>query len=66
MEVGFRVPRVELRAAQYWTRGRHTGFGQLNGGVSPGSQLPLYDRFRLGGFFSLSGFHPVFLSVPYT
>ena len=50
--------RVELETARYWTRGRHSVFGNLNGGVSPDSVLPIYDRFALGGLFSLSGFEP--------
>lgn len=50
--------RIELQLARYWTRGRHTGFGSLNGGGSPESVLPIYDRFPLGGLFSLSGFEP--------
>jgi NTE family protein len=48
--------KVQLRAAHYWTRDRHTGFGSIEGGVSPNSILPVYDRFALGGLFSLSGF----------
>ena len=50
--------RIELRTAYFKTGGKHTGFGELEGGVSPGSVLPIYDRFSLGGLFSLSGFAP--------
>ena len=50
--------KVELRTAMYRTRGRHTGFGNLQVGTSPSGDLPVYDQFRLGGFFSLSGFDP--------
>ncbi len=48
--------RIELNSNEFWTRGRHTLFGGLNGGVSPGGDLPLYDQFTLGGLFSLSGY----------
>jgi NTE family protein len=48
--------RIELNTARYWTREKNTWFGQLDGGVSPDSVLPVYDRFLLGGLFSLSGF----------
>jgi NTE family protein len=50
--------KVELRSSQFWTRGRHTLFGNLNGGVSPGGELPVYDQFALGGLFSLAAFAP--------
>jgi len=46
----------ELRAARFLTRGRHTYVGSLDGGWSPGGELPVYDEFTLGGFLSLSGF----------
>ena len=49
--------KIELKASRYGTRGRHTLFGVLNGGVSPGGEnLPIYDQFVLGGFFSLAAF----------
>jgi NTE family protein len=48
--------KVELESSRFRTRGRHTLFGNLDGGTSPGGALPVYDRFALGGFFSLSGF----------
>ena len=49
--------KYELRASLYGTRGRHTLFGALNGGVSPGDDdLPIYDQFLLGGFGSLAAF----------
>jgi NTE family protein len=50
--------KLELKASRYWTRGRHTLFGNLNGGASPGGELPVYDQFVLGGFFSLATFEP--------
>lgn len=50
--------KLELRTSGYRTRERHTGFANLRGGVSPNSVLPIYDRFVLGGLFSLSGFAP--------
>lgn len=45
--------RIELRLSRFATRGRHTVFGGVQGGMSPGGVLPYYDAFRLGG---LSGF----------
>ena len=49
--------KIELKASRYWTRTRHTLFGVLNGGISPGdADLPIYDQFWLGGFNSLSAF----------
>jgi NTE family protein len=49
--------KIELKASRYWTRTRHTLFGVLNGGISPGdTDLPIYDQFWLGGFNSLSAF----------
>ena len=50
--------RIELLTSQFWTRGRHTLFGNLNGGASPNGELPVYDQFTLGGLFSLSAFAP--------
>lgn len=50
--------RFELRSSVFRTWGRHTVFGGLNGGISPGGELPIYDQFALGGFFSLSGYRP--------
>ena len=38
-----------------WSR-RNTIFATLHGGWSPGDELPVYDLFAIGGFFSLSGF----------
>jgi len=49
--------KVELQNSEYWTRGRSTFFGSLRGGYSP-DPLPIYDRFSLGGFFSLSTYEP--------
>jgi NTE family protein len=48
--------KLELESSRFRTRGRHTVFGNVDGGASPGGALPVYDRFALGGFFSLSGF----------
>ena len=50
--------RWEAQLGRFFTRGRHTVFGTLDCGWSPGSELPLYDEFTLGGFLSLSGFQP--------
>jgi len=36
--------------------GRHTLRGIVQAGTSLGSHLPLYEKFVLGGFFSLSGY----------
>ncbi len=48
--------KLEFHGSKFLSRGRHTGF--ISGGVgwSPGSTLPTYDEFSLGGFASLSGF----------
>ncbi|MCP3956511.1 MAG: BamA/TamA family outer membrane protein [bacterium] len=46
----------EVQTARFFTRGRHTFVGSLEGGWSPGGELPVYDEFTLGGFLSLSGF----------
>ena len=46
----------EAIAARFITRGRHTFLGSLQGGWSPGGELPIYDQLTLGGFNSLSGF----------
>lgn len=49
--------KLELKTSRYGTHGRHTLFGVLNGGISPGGDdLPIYDQFVLGGFFSLAAF----------
>jgi len=48
--------KVDLDLSRFFTRGRHTVFGMLDGGFSPGSDLPAFDEFTLGGFLSLSGF----------
>lgn len=49
--------KLELKASRYWTKTRHTLFGAVKGGISPGdTDLPIYDQFWLGGFQSLSAF----------
>ena len=50
--------KIELRVSRFKTWSRHTVFGNLNAGWSPDEELPLYDRFGLGGLFSLTGFEP--------
>jgi NTE family protein len=50
--------RLELDVDRFWTTGRHTAFGGLQGGGSPNDTLPPYERFRLGGLFSFTGFAP--------
>jgi NTE family protein len=42
--------------AQVLSRGRHRVYMSLTGGTNLGSDVPFYDNFTLGGFFSLSGF----------
>ena len=53
--------KIELGYGEYRTRGRHTVFGTVRSGYSP-DDLPAYDLFRLGGFFSLTAFEPGELS----
>src|SRR4051812_32588079 len=48
--------KVDLKLSKFFTRGRHTLFGTLDGGFSPGSDLPVFDELTFGGLFSLSGF----------
>ncbi|TNF74658.1 MAG: patatin [Acidobacteria bacterium] len=49
--------RVEGDLASWWTwNRRNTIFASVQGGWSPGEELPVYDLFAIGGFFSLSGF----------
>lgn len=48
--------KVGVKLSKFFTRGRHTLFGTLEGGFSPGSDLPVFDEFTFGGLFSLSGF----------
>jgi NTE family protein len=51
--------RIELVAVLHESFGageRNGAFLHLAGGASPGSELPPYDAFRLGGILSLSGF----------
>lgn len=48
--------KAVLRMSKFFTRGRHTGFAQLNAAFSPSEDLPVYAEFTFGGLFSLSGF----------
>jgi len=48
--------RLELDAAHFRSRGRHTAFAALRYGTNLGSDLPAYEEFLLGGFFSLAGY----------
>ena len=48
--------RLELKLNRFATRGRHTVFGTLQGGGSPGGVLPYYDAFRLGGISGFASF----------
>jgi NTE family protein len=54
--------KVEFRSSRYWTRGHSTLFGSLNLGWGDDEPLPPYDRFALGGLFSLSTYEPLELS----
>ncbi|MEM1248753.1 MAG: patatin-like phospholipase family protein [Acidobacteriota bacterium] len=46
-----------FNSAAFRTWGRHTLLLGLDGGWSPGGELPFYDEFRVGGLLSFSGFH---------
>ena len=48
--------KLEAVGNKFFTRGRHTGFVAGQVGWSPGSTLPIYDEFTLGGFGSFSGY----------
>lgn len=47
--------KLDLFAAKFWERDRHSWWTTLNAGTSLGSSIPAYDEFLLGGLFSLSG-----------
>lgn len=51
-----RYDKLTADLSLFASRGRHGLFGQLAAGASPGSELPAYDEFTLGGLQSLSGF----------
>jgi NTE family protein len=48
--------KLEWRGTRFFSRGRGTALLAAAAGWSPGSTLPIYDEFSLGGFGSLSGF----------
>ena len=49
--------RLEADLGYWWTWSKkNTILATLQGGWSPGGELPIYDLFGIGGFFSLSGF----------
>lgn len=48
--------KISFDSARFQSRGRHTLFFGLDGGWSPGGDLPFYDEFRVGGLLSFSGF----------
>lgn len=48
--------RLELSMALIRSFGKNIFLGSLDGGASPGGDLPEYDVFRLGGLLSFSGF----------
>ncbi|MEM7482753.1 MAG: patatin-like phospholipase family protein [Acidobacteriota bacterium] len=51
-----RYDKITAEIGLFLKRGAHGLFGQLEAGASPGSELPAYDEFTLGGIQSLSGF----------
>ncbi|MEO1367502.1 MAG: BamA/TamA family outer membrane protein [Acidobacteriota bacterium] len=48
--------KFSVESAFFHSRGPSTFLLGVNGGWSPGGDLPLYDEFRVGGLLSLSGF----------
>ena len=50
--------RYEVITNKWFSFGRHTIFGSLDGGWSRDDNLPLFATFSIGGFFSFSGFSP--------
>ena len=48
--------RIDLALGVWQQLGRGIGFATLQGGLSPGGDLPVYAQFEVGGLFSLSGF----------
>lgn len=56
--------KISWSGQKFFSRGKHTGFGGLEGGWSSGD-LPLYDMFTLGGFASLSGYEELELRGQY-
>jgi len=50
--------KAEFHTVQAWTAWRGTVVGTLDLGTDLGSDLPIYDNFRLGGFLRLSGLPP--------
>jgi NTE family protein len=57
--------RWDLQTVSAATRGRHTLVGLLHGSSALGGTLPVPERLRLGGLFSLSGLPPGELSGSY-
>ncbi len=47
--------RLETYALGAATTGRHTLLGQLSWSSALGTELPVYERFQIGGLFQLSG-----------
>ncbi len=48
--------KIEGEAITASSRGAHTFSIKLSGGIDPGSSLPAYENFRLGGPLRLSGY----------
>ncbi|HSF02145.1 MAG TPA: BamA/TamA family outer membrane protein, partial [Solirubrobacterales bacterium] len=48
--------RVEFGLGDWERRGGSVFFATLQGGLSPGGDLPIYAQFTVGGLLSLSGF----------
>lgn len=51
-----RYERLELKATQFLSRGRHGWILGLEGGSGLGSEVPFFDQFRVGGLLSLGGY----------
>lgn len=51
-----RYEKLELRATQFLSRGRHTWIVGIEGGSGLGSEVPFFDQFRVGGLLSLGGY----------
>ncbi len=60
-----RYDKVWGNFGQWWSQERHTLFFKAEAGSSLGTELPVWDRFVLGGFSSFSGYHPEQLSGDY-
>ncbi len=48
--------KFQAELLQFKSHKNHTLFGSVSAGMSPGSELPVYNEFRIGGMFSFSGY----------